>query len=607
MRVRGLTLALLIALTTQASAQSAGTFEISGFGRFTRFADTLAMQEGGSGGGALGFYPIRNLALEVEAAYTQSHSHLSGVGISNIPVRTRLTYHLPMGGYASALRVGAGYLYNLYLDGVQYEDNGVTGVVGFRWGLRPNFAFRVDATADYVKSPDGNRADEYINWGAQAGLSFSVGKPSGPETPKDRDKDLVTDKMDSCPNTELGKIVDLTGCAAYQKDSDRDGVNDEADRCAETLAGSTVDPEGCSASQKDDDKDGILNPIDECPNTPWGENANSRGCAGSQRDEDRDGVSDSVDQCPNTPAGEAVNARGCFMERDSDGDNVPDKRDRCPNTPPGTPADANGCTITVVDDRDSDADGIPDRRDRCANTPAGTPADANGCPIPVVNESDSDGDGVPDRRDRCANTPAGTPADANGCPIPVLNESDADGDGVPDRRDRCANTPKGEAADANGCTIVVVDDRDSDGDGVPDRRDRCPETPKTETADAKGCTILFHKGTRSVILRGVTFASGKAMLTPQGREILRDVARQLVENPQYRVQISGHTDNVGSRTGNLQLSLARARTVETFLVAHGVPYTQLSAKGFGPDVPVAPNTSEAGRAQNRRVELNRTN
>ena len=98
------------------------------------------------------------------------------------------------------------------------------------------------------------------------------------------------------------------------------------------------------------------------------------------------------------------------------------------------------------------------------------------------------------------------------------------------------------------------------------------------------------------------------MLTPVAREVLRDVARQLVENPQFRVQISGHTDNRGSRAANLRLSLARARTVETFLIANGVPQTQVrAAKGFGPDVPIAPNKTAAGRAKNRRVELNRTN
>jgi OOP family OmpA-OmpF porin len=105
----------------------------------------------------------------------------------------------------------------------------------------------------------------------------------------------------------------------------------------------------------------------------------------------------------------------------------------------------------------------------------------------------------------------------------------------------------------------------------------------------------------------VNFLAGRATLTPQGREILKDVASQLVENPQYRVQISGHTDSQGTRLKNLKLSLARARTVETFLEANGVPPTQVTAKGFGPDVPVATNKTAAGRAKNRRVELSRTN
>jgi outer membrane protein OmpA-like peptidoglycan-associated protein len=198
-------------------------------------------------------------------------------------------------------------------------------------------------------------------------------------------------------------------------------------------------------------------------------------------------------------------------------------------------------------------------------------------------------------------------ADANGCTIVIADERDTDGDGVPDRLDRCPDTPKTAAADARGCTIAVTDERDSDGDGVPNTRDRCPDTPKGEAADANGCTILFQKGTRSVILRGVNFLPGRATLTPQAREVLRDVASQLVENPQYRVQISGHTDSRGTRVKNLRLSLARARTVETFLEANGVPATQVTAKGFGPDVPLTSNKTAAGRARNRRVELNRTN
>lgn len=532
MRVRGLSVALLISTATVAGAQSSGTFEITGFGRYTRYDDSLAMQEGASGGGSLGFYPIRNLAFEAEAAYSESHSNLTGVGITNIPLRGRLTYHLPLGGYGSALRLGAGYVRNMYRKDVSFDDNGATGIVGFRWGLSSTFGFRVDATADYVPSPDADRADEYINWGAQVGLSLRVGAPA---KPKDRDQDLVLDVNDSCPNTAIGKSVDANGCAGNQKDGDRDAVNDELDRCPDTGTGEPVDAEGCSASQKDDDRDGVFNLVDQCPHTMTAESANGSGCGPSQRDEDRDGISDATDQCPNTPVGEAVNMRGCFMERDSDGDNVPDKRDRCPNTPAGVSADASGCTIMLPD------------------------------------------------------------------------EGDTDGDGVPNRRDRCPNTPAGVAADASGCTIALPDDRDTDGDGVADRRDICPGTLKTEAADAKGCPILFHKGARSVILRGVNFLPGRATLTPQAREILRDIASQLVENPQYRVQISGHTDSQGTRLKNLRLSLARARTVETFLEANGVPPTQVTAKGFGPDVPVAPNKTAAGRAKNRRVELNRTN
>src|SRR5919107_388322 len=444
MRVRGLTLALLVTTGSVASAQSSGTFEITGFGRYTRYADTLALQEGPSGGASLGFYPIRNLALEAEGAYSETHSKLTGMPIFNIPLRGRLTYHVPLGGFGSALRIGAGYLHNMYRKSEHFEDPGVTGVVGFRWGLSQSLGFRVDAIADYVKSPEADRTDEYLNWGAQVGVSIRVGK--GPAQPKDQDKDQVTDRMDSCPNTVSGKSVDANGCAAYQKDGDRDAVNDEIDRCPDTGAGEKVDAEGCAPSQKDDDKDGVSNLVDQCSATPPGETANGIGCSPTQRDEDRDGVSDATDQCPNTPVGDHVNVRGCFLERDSDGDNVPDNRDRCPNTPAGV------------------------------------------------------------------------------------------------------------TADANGCTIVIADERDTDGDGVPDRLDRCPDTPKTAAADAKGCTILFHKGTRSVILRGVTFLPGRATLTPQAREILRDVASQLVENPPYKVQVSGHTDIRGTRAKNLRLS-----------------------------------------------------
>jgi OOP family OmpA-OmpF porin len=202
--------------------------------------------------------------------------------------------------------------------------------------------------------------------------------------------------------------------------------------------------------------------------------------------------------------------------------------------------------------------------------------------------------------DSCPNTRPGEPVDPAGC---SANQRDSDKDGVTDGVDQCPNTAAGEPVNSRGCT----DERDTDHDGIPDGRDRCPSTAKGQPIDENGCPILFEKGARSVILRGVNFQTGSARLTPEARDVLRDIASQLVENPQYRIQISGHTDASGSAAANLRLSLARARTVETFLEANGVPPMQLTAKGFGPDVPIASNKTVAGRAENRRVELNRTN
>ena len=486
--------ALLLSTAPTVHAQSAGTFEVAAFGRFTRFDNTLPIQEQIGGGGSLGFYLIRNLAVEAEGAFTGTHDNLSGVSVSNIPIRGRLTYNFPLGGYSSALRVGAGYVRNLYRKDVNFDDNGATAIAGIRWGLSPSYGFRIDATADYVGGPEANRTDKYINWGAQVGLSFSVGKPAAEPKDSDKDKDGVLDNADRCPRTPEGKAVDAGGCAASQLDSDRDRVSDEFDRCPNTPTSETVNPEGCSASQKDADMDGVMDTVDRCLSTPVGERADAEGCSDSQKDGDRDGVMNTADRCPNSAPGEQVDPTGCAM-----------------------------------------------------------------------GPRDGDGDGVPDATDQCQTTPAGDVVNVRGCP------------------------------------------RDSDTDGIPDGRDRCPSTPSGQAIDETGCPILFQRGARKVVLQGVTFQTGKAMLTPEARDVLRDIALQLVDNPEYRVQVSGHTDNTGTRAVNLRLSIARARTVETFLEANGVPRIQITSKGFGPDVPVASNKTAAGRGQNRRVELHRTN
>lgn len=248
---------------------------------------------------------------------------------------------------------------------------------------------------------------------------------------------------------------------------------------------------------------------------------------------------------------------------------------------------------------DADGDGVIDANDRCAGTPMGDRVDATGCSLP----KDGDNDGVTDANDRCANTPAGEQVDATGCPVP----RDADRDGVVDANDRCPNTPAGATVNAEGCEPPPPPPADSDNDGVADPSDRCPGTAAGTRVDASGCAILFSDTARTLTLQGVNFETGKAVLTAESQAILDPVAASLVANPEVRVEVGGHTDNTGSAATNTRLSQQRAAAVRQYLIDRGVAADRLTARGYGPSQPVAPNTTADGRAQNRRVELKKTN
>ena len=306
------------------------------------------------------------------------------------------------------------------------------------------------------------------------------------------------------------------------------------------------------------------------------------------RDRDRDGVRDSADQCPNTPVGDAVASNGCSLPKDGDGDGVIDRADRCPHTPAGDKVDVNGCSIP----KDSDGDGVFDAADRCPNTPQGDEVDGRGCSLP----RDRDNDGVPDPQDRCPNSPAGEAVDATGC------LRDGDHDGVSDTIDRCPATSPGDRVDAGGCALP----KDGDGDGVIDDNDRCPNTPAGAKVDAVGCELVFETG-RGLVLEGVNFETGKAAILPASEAILDRVAQSLLANPAAKVEIGGHTDSRGARTANLNLSETRAAAVKAYLVRKGVDADRLATRGYGPDQPIGDNGTPQGRAQNRRVELKRTN
>ncbi|MGY0559711.1 OmpA family protein [Luteimonas sp. A277] len=103
--------------------------------------------------------------------------------------------------------------------------------------------------------------------------------------------------------------------------------------------------------------------------------------------------------------------------------------------------------------------------------------------------------------------------------------------------------------------------------------------------------------------RIIEFESGSARLTQLGEDILAEMAASMIEIGDARVQVVGHTDDVGNRQANLALSHARAESVRDHLESLGVPRANLAVLGKGPDEPVADNDTDDGRARNRRIQF----
>lgn len=103
--------------------------------------------------------------------------------------------------------------------------------------------------------------------------------------------------------------------------------------------------------------------------------------------------------------------------------------------------------------------------------------------------------------------------------------------------------------------------------------------------------------------RIIEFDSGKAILTPSGETILNEMAAALQKVRGKKVEVIGHTDNVGPRDSNLALSQARAEAVRAYLSGKGIDQQMVLVSGQGPDRPVADNASAEGRARNRRIEF----
>lgn len=277
----------------------------------------------------------------------------------------------------------------------------------------------------------------------------------------------------------------------------------------------------------------------------------------------------------NVQAGVKVKLFGKKIPADSDGDGVPDPKDKCPGV--AGVARYDGCPIP-----DTDGDGINDEQDKCPNQ-AGT-LKYNGCPIP-----DSDNDGINDEQDKCPNQ-AGI-AKYNGCPIP-----DSDGDGINDEEDKCPN--QAGPASRNGCPVT-----DRDNDGINDDEDKCPDV--AGVASNNGCPDVPANVSKTLATmgQGISFGTGNAKLATKSNTTLNRVVAIMNENPTLRIKIEGHTDNAGNDDTNMTLSEDRAAAVKAYLVSKGISEDRITTEGFGETMPIANNSTSAGRAKNNRVEL----
>lgn len=212
-----------------------------------------------------------------------------------------------------------------------------------------------------------------------------------------------------------------------------------------------------------------------------------------------------------------------------------------------------------------------------------------GITIAEYHKPDTDKDGIVDELDKCP-TVFGLEK-FKGCP-------DTDNDGIEDSKDRCPDVAG--LANFSGCP-------DTDGDGIADYEDNCPKV--AGVLANKGCPEIKVNDKAKAIFQkamsGIQFESGKDIIKKTSYPILDNVVAVLNENPNWNIEIQGHTDNVGNYEGNKSLSDKRAIAVKKYLESKSVK-NKMTAKGYGSDKPIADNKTPQGRAKNRRVEFNVT-
>lgn len=314
-----------------------------------------------------------------------------------------------------------------------------------------------------------------------------------------------------------------------------------------------------------------------------------------------------------------------------------------------------GLTFSGEDENaDSDKDGLTNKMEKQLGTNKNNP-DSDGDGLLDGEEfttyqtdplkADTDGDGLSDYDEvKTHNTnprKADTDDDGLDDKAEVMTygtdplNADTDGDGLNDKDEVMTYKTDPKKADTDGDGLSDGDEvlkyktdpmkMDSDDDGLNDGAEVMTHKTDPNKADTDGGTVNdgveVNRGSNPLdpdddvmkvaagaafVLEGVTFVTGKADITPESEATLEKAYNTLKAFPEVAVEIRGYTDSVGSRASNITLSQRRADAVRQWLINKGIDPARITAKGYGPDNPIADNATPEGRAKNRRIEFYRT-
>ncbi len=320
---------------------------------------------------------------------------------------------------------------------------------------------------------------------------------------------------------------------------------------------------------------------------------------------------------------------------DTDNDKVPDYRDVELNSAPGAIVDAKGLTIGTSTNMNNPANPIR-RSDSLMQvvTRLNMMIDTLLKERALERGLDTDKDGVPDYRDAEVNSPEGAVVNPKGIAIVVetarnINSNEyieprmvvIRGSIVDDKK-----VPLEAQVDViekvKNDTIAAFETNSETGKymiSLPAGKEYTfvikskgysfftenvvvPDTARSKELE-KGVSMIKLEAGRKIVLKNIFYDFNKSSLRPESNIELMNLLDLLISNPALRIEISGHTDNVGSAKYNKKLSQSRAKSVVDFLITKGIDKSRLEFAGYGFDQPIAPNTTDGGRQLNRRTEF----